>query len=57
MNEARDAAWRAYYEAQCANWTPRDEVIAKNAFVAGWAGRKAAQYVEVVKVLTPEAAK
>lgn len=41
MSEARDNEWKRYYQAQCANWTPRDEVIAKNAFIAGWEARKA----------------
>ena len=32
---AHDAAWRAYHDAKCVNWTPRDTVIAKAAFAAG----------------------
>lgn len=37
---ARDAAWKAFYQSQCANWTPRDEMIAKTAFYAGWKTHK-----------------
>lgn len=41
---ARFAAWRAYMGTNCAGWTPRDEAIAKQAFVAGWEAGKKAQY-------------
>jgi hypothetical protein len=41
---ARDVAWREYHDRQCANWTPRDTVLAKGGFMAGWEARKDAQY-------------
>lgn len=41
---ARSAAWRAWRDVACADWTPRDEDIAKVSFVAGWDARKRAQY-------------
>jgi hypothetical protein len=35
----RDDAWRAYSDAACVDWTPRDEAIAKLAFNQGWKSR------------------
>lgn len=47
---ARDNAWRAYHDAECANWTPRDTVVAKYGFMAGWAARKEAEWAAVIPV-------
>lgn len=37
-------AWRTYFGAHCAGWTPVNEITAKAAFIAGWEARKCAQY-------------
>ncbi len=31
------AAWRQFHDHRCADWTPRDTVLAKAGFMAGWA--------------------
>ena len=41
---ARSRAWREYRAASCVDWIPRDDEIAKAAFIAGWEARKRAQY-------------
>jgi len=33
---ARNGPWREYHDRNCHNWTPRDTVIAKAAFFAGY---------------------
>lgn len=48
MYAKRDAAWRSYFDANGANWTLRDAVIARSGFETGWAARKAAEYSQIV---------
>lgn len=35
----RNAAWKTYHEAHCADWTPRDEAHSKSAFNVAWNAR------------------
>lgn len=37
--EARSAAWTAYWNAKCVNWTPLTTQAEKNGFFAGWEAR------------------
>jgi hypothetical protein len=41
---ARSKAQRRYFARSCSGWTPRDEAVAKAAFIEGWEARKRAQY-------------
>ena len=41
---ARSKAWREYRNTSCVDWIPRDDEIARAAFIAGWEARKRAQY-------------